>query len=1085
MSAKTNRKNIKIRTQSRHRLRPLASHMIRKGLLAGSLIAGQLLLAPSVYAGPEGGVVVSGQGSVTKVTDLDTTILQDSQNLLMNFDSFNLTADETVLITQPNAAALFVGQIIGGSPTAIFGSITANGRVALVNPRGIIFGKTATINAAGIFASALGISGEDIAGGGNVNFEASSGNGGYVINHGVINASVGGAVSLLGETVTNTGIIIATLGQVNLASGSRAVVNFGADQLIGIEITEEVLENNLGLKAAVSNTGAINATGGTVMLTSSVSKSLFDHAVNNEGVIKARGAEYKDGVIRLFGSGSSVINTGVLDTSSDQGNGGEITIRSDDAVFLPAGSRIGAGSSAGVGGLVAVDANGILLEGSIDVSGAEGGGDVRLSAHESVIVESSGAILADAIENGSGGHVLLSANQVDLKGSISVKGGIQSGDGGTVTLEANKSLSFSGTIDASAPQGKVGSVNLNAPNIEISDSARAGIVSTEALQSSNANIEINATDSVVVSDLDSNLLDLGSNSLNVNVDGSAISAGLADAITFVMAGADDTISTSGQITINVSDSSLDASALIDIAGTLEVKPFPKPLPNDPLSPVNTISLAANNGRIRIRESGQLLSLSNGDASRNGNIWLQATGFVEGNEAGTVLFSGVADVSSDTGVGGTIKILGDRVGLLDDSVLNASGALGGGEILVGGNYLGKGEELNAIFTYVGESVVIKADANDSGDGGRVIVWADVTTKIHGNISVTAGMLSGDGGFVETSGKINLVVSGAAVDASSEQGSAGEWLLDPLNVNIVDSENGALSLGIFTAVTADVGITPLVIETALESGTSVTINTGTDGVEAGTITVTDDISVTLGTATLTLNAADDIILVSGTGFINASGSAVLSIVLNANTGVAGANNDGDLVAGSIDINAAIDTNGGSFLSTGVNFDNTGGLITTGAGTLTITQTGTANINAALTTTNSTITIAAATVTVASLGNVDAGTAIIDIDSSTNAIDIQSGAILNADTIQITAQTNLIIAGSLIENTSTIGTFNLDFGQSNAGSQADLSAATLTYAANTVRTIDGGTGADTLVGSSAGETFVITGANQGTISGGNVKL
>ncbi|MFN3237490.1 MAG: hypothetical protein ACE37D_10555, partial [Pseudomonadales bacterium] len=93
----------------------MLSAMLEKGLMASTLLGGQLLLAPLAAAGPEGGVVVSGQGSVTRLNALDTKIDQQSQNLLMNFDSFDLNADESVLISQPNAAAWFVGQIVGGS----------------------------------------------------------------------------------------------------------------------------------------------------------------------------------------------------------------------------------------------------------------------------------------------------------------------------------------------------------------------------------------------------------------------------------------------------------------------------------------------------------------------------------------------------------------------------------------------------------------------------------------------------------------------------------------------------------------------------------------------------------------------------------------------------------------------------------------------------------------------------------------------------------------------------------------------------------------------------------------------------------
>ncbi|MCZ6501755.1 MAG: filamentous hemagglutinin N-terminal domain-containing protein, partial [Gammaproteobacteria bacterium] len=333
--------------QFQHSLKPLTSFMLEKGMLASGLMATQLLLAPLAIAGPEGGVVVSGEGSVTKVSLLETHIAQESQNLLMNFDSFDVAVDESVLITQPNAAAWFVGQIVGGSPTAIFGNITANGRIALVNPWGVIFGETASINAAGVFASSLGLNTEDLFAGDGATFQAAKGAGGYVVNHGLISASLGGEVTLLGETVTNTGVILATLGHVNLASGSRAVVHFGSEQLIGIEITQEVLENNAGLKAAVSNTGTIDADGGTVMLTSSVSKSLFDYAINNKGVIKAKEANYRNGVIRLFGSGSSVLNTGTLNASSASSDGGLIQIVSNENVIVAEDAVIVATSETG------------------------------------------------------------------------------------------------------------------------------------------------------------------------------------------------------------------------------------------------------------------------------------------------------------------------------------------------------------------------------------------------------------------------------------------------------------------------------------------------------------------------------------------------------------------------------------------------------------------------------------------------------------------------------------------------------------------------------------------------------------------
>ena len=72
---------------------------------------------------------------------------------------------------------------------------------------------------------------------------------------------------------------------------------------------------------------------------------------------------------------------------------------------------------------------------------------------------------------------------------------------------------------------------------------------------------------------------------------------------------------------------------------------------------------------------------------------------------------------------------------------------------------------------------------SGKGGKVIVWADDTTRAYGAISARGGAQSGDGGLIETSGKRALDVAGARVVASAPNGVNGQWLLDPSDVTIV--------------------------------------------------------------------------------------------------------------------------------------------------------------------------------------------------------------------------------------------------------------------------------------------------------------
>jgi len=105
----------------------------------------------------------------------------------------------------------------------------------------------------------------------------------------------------------------------------------------------------------------------------------------------------------------------------------------------------------------------------------------------------------------------------------------------------------------------------------------------------------------------------------------------------------------------------------------------------------------------------------------------------------------------------VQVLGERIALLD-SVINASGVQGGGTILIGGEYLGQGTIPTAQFTFANTNTRINANGLGNAPGGRVIAWADQTTRFFGTINARGGHLGGDGGFIETSGKINLDVLG---------------------------------------------------------------------------------------------------------------------------------------------------------------------------------------------------------------------------------------------------------------------------------------------------------------------------------------
>ncbi|MBF2029874.1 MAG: filamentous hemagglutinin N-terminal domain-containing protein [Oscillatoriales cyanobacterium C42_A2020_001] len=151
---------------------------------------------------------------------------------------------------------------------------------------------------------------------------------------------------------------------------------------------------------------------------------------------------------------------------------------------------------------------------------------------------------------------------------------------------------------------------------------------------------------------------------------------------------------------------------------------------------------------------------------------------------TLLGTTVTHTGTLMAPGGRVEVLGDRVALLGRSSIDVSAAGGGGTVLIGGDFQGKGSVPNAAQTVVAPTASIKADAIATGNGGTVIIWSDKSTRFYGSISARGGNEGGNGGFIEVSGKEALDYNGV-VDAGATRGTPGTFLLDPTNIEIVAS------------------------------------------------------------------------------------------------------------------------------------------------------------------------------------------------------------------------------------------------------------------------------------------------------------
>ncbi|MCO8120397.1 hypothetical protein NHH03_01515, partial [Stieleria sp. TO1_6] len=194
--------------------------------------------------------------------------------------------------------------------------------------------------------------------------------------------------------------------------------------------------------------------------------------------------------------------------------------------------------------------------------------------------------------------------------------------------------------------------------------------------------------------------------------------------------------------------------------------------------------------------------------------------LDSGPSGLTIVRGTIDVSNDESgqSGGQVQVLGRHVGLFDQAMINASGDAAGGAVLIGGDYQGQSETLvNSERTFIGADAVVLADAITAGDGGKVIVWADDVTRFYGTISATGGLLAGDGGMAEVSGRSALVYQGST-DLRATKGDVGTLLLDPKNITVSNTVNATTTADVDAFAdtpSADVELNAAVLTLALNS------------------------------------------------------------------------------------------------------------------------------------------------------------------------------------------------------------------------------------------------------------------------------
>ena len=405
--------------------------------------------------------MVSGSARITQVGNT-TDIRQSSADVAIDWLSFNIGSQETVEFLQPSASAVAVNRISGTNGSQILGHLAANGQVYLINPNGIIFGKGAEVNVGGLIASTLDVSDSSL-GGSSRSF---SGEGtGSIVNEGTISAANGGYVALVGNRVSNEGVISAQLGTVAWGSGSAVTLDFSGNRLVRLQVDRSTL-NDLA-----QNKQLIEADGGVVIMTAGAKDALLASVVNNTGVIEARTVENHEGTIELLGgmSAGTVQVGGTLDASAPQGGSGG-SIETDAAhVEVANEAKVTTASSTGLTGSWLIDPEDFTVAASGgDITGAAlskelGTTSVTLESSQGSKAGSGNLTVDDTVSWSANTHLTLTAsNDVDVNENLTATGstaglainpntanGSETASGkGTFNLRAGASITLSGADES-------------------------------------------------------------------------------------------------------------------------------------------------------------------------------------------------------------------------------------------------------------------------------------------------------------------------------------------------------------------------------------------------------------------------------------------------------------------------------------------------------------------------------------------------------------------------------------------------------------------------------------------------------------
>ena len=1038
---------------------------------------------------PIGGQITNGQGDISSSGN-QMTVNQYTDRMVADWSTFNIGSDASVQFIQPGSSSVALNRIFDSSPSQIFGKLSANGQVFLLNSAGIIFGPSAQVNVGALVASSLNMTDENFMAGKYI-FERGT-QAGPIVNQGYIHTADGMYAALISPIVRNEGTIESPLGSVLMAAGDKVTLDFAGDGLINYTVDEGAVD------ALVENKNLIKADGGLIVMTAKAADELTTAVVNNEGIVEAKGISEKGGRIILdAGENGQTTISGTLDVSSEAGNGGKIVATADRVLVTETAELLARGATGG---------------GEIYVGGGWQGSDPDIYNATGVVVLEGALLDASVTDNGNGGTIVAWSDVSNLDsvtrvyGAFLANGGVNGGDGGRIETSGHWLDTIGVTGSASSYSGQAGLWLFDPYNVTISTSTSSSgswsgtdpdiwtaSASGSTILNSDINSKLNNGTSVTITTGTS-----GSEDGNITVASSISKTSGVDATLTLKAANNITINSS--VSISSTSNKLNTILWADCDGS----------GSGQITLNNSSSITTNGGH---------LWLGGGSGSTTWNSLTVGDGYAVGNstDSNGVLLTGTTINTNGGNIaiygkgrnGATVGSEGTNNGIQFSSSSGVTINSGTGTIYLHGEGQGgsaKGLEIGIMFNGSGHSLTSAATNTDAitlyGKGGSTgtgnsnglqfqtgTITATGTNGnivlegIEGNTSSTwwgAIQINNSTAFSTTnSGNITVMADSIDIGSNARFSGAGTLTVKPV------SDNRAINITSSTSDDGTLHLTTTNFSTNFVNGFSgIIIGSSTAGAFAiGNATTFQDSTTLLTKSTIAINGAitanenltlssagaitqSSAVSVTGTTDITAGAANNITLTNSSNNFTGGVRIASGKDVSLTDTNALIlgNANGASTVS--------GNLTTTSGGA--ITQSGAYSITG-----TTSITAGANDVTLTNTSNDFGGTVTVVSAKNLSLLDSNAmslGAITSTGTVDAATSTgDLTLTGAINTTNATASAVKLNAGKDTAAGTATggniiISGGTVTVGAGGQGnlysgSISGSTGLTGYIGSGSG--------------------